>query len=294
MGAVERVLVLGIVVVIVAILGIAVWGAAGDDSGKVVAATDGGAVVTGLDAPAAPATVAEGDAEGSPATSVDAWRELREKERAARGPIDATAPIASNTPAPATPAQPALGVDGAMPAPGAGAPTVLKNNVPPLETNVTVQPLASPSAAPETAPAKAKLSKDSAKETASPGTYTVASGDSLWKIAHRAYGDADIQAHIDAILAANPKADPDNLKIGQKLTLPGKVATDINRLPAKQQVAHGDGTLYEVATGDTLSSIARKKLGDGSRWKEIYELNRERISDPANIFVGTTLRLPKN
>jgi len=46
MGSVERVLVLGIVVVIVAILGIAVWGASDDDAnGLEPTATDGGAVV---------------------------------------------------------------------------------------------------------------------------------------------------------------------------------------------------------------------------------------------------------
>ncbi len=48
MGSVERVLVLGIVVVIVAILGITIWGAAGDDAGTVVqTAADGGVVPGG-------------------------------------------------------------------------------------------------------------------------------------------------------------------------------------------------------------------------------------------------------
>jgi len=43
LGSVERVLVLGIVVVIVAILGIAVWGATGNDTGVPAIAADGGA-----------------------------------------------------------------------------------------------------------------------------------------------------------------------------------------------------------------------------------------------------------
>jgi len=293
MGAVERVLVLGIVVVIVAILGIAVWGAAGDDSGKVVAATDGGAVVTGLEAPAAPVT-AESESTGSPVTGIEAWRELHERERAARTPDAGAAPLANSAAPGGAAATPVA------PAPGAPTDAPALKTATQLETNVTVQPpLPQPAAPVAAAPAPAAdaatAAKARAKEAAqAAGAYTVVAGDSLWKIAHKSYGDADIQAHIDAILAANPKVDPDNLKIGQKLTLPGKVATDINRLPAKQQVAHTEGSLYEVATGDTLSSIARKKLGDSSRWKEIYELNRERISDPANIFVGTTLRLPKN
>ncbi len=312
MGAVERVLVLGIVVVIVAILGIAVWGAAGDEPGKVVAATDGGAVVTAPGASVAPAPLAApGGGEASPISGIDVWRQLHEQERAARNPgAGPGAPgVVANNAAPGAAGAlgaPAGGAVGATGAPGTGAPATgvmggpggappLKG--PALETSVTVQPghtgtmVGPPIAAMGTAAAPRETKSG---ESQAPGSYTVVSGDSLWKIAHRMYGDADIQSHIDAILAANPKINADNLKIGQKLTLPGKVTTDVSRLPAKQQVAQGSGTLYEVQSGDTLSAIARKKLGDSSRWKEIYELNRERIADPANIYVGTTLRLPKN
>jgi nucleoid-associated protein YgaU len=48
-----------------------------------------------------------------------------------------------------------------------------------------------------------------------------------------------------------------------------------------------------VGEGDTLSSIARRLLGDGSRWREIHLANRETIGpDPDALKVGMLLVLP--
>lgn len=47
---------------------------------------------------------------------------------------------------------------------------------------------------------------------------------------------------------------------------------------------------YVVKTGDTLSSIAAKQLGDHKRWTEIATLNG--IRDPKSIRAGQRLRLP--
>ena len=49
---------------------------------------------------------------------------------------------------------------------------------------------------------------------------------------------------------------------------------------------------YKTVKGDCLWKIAEQKLGDGSRWTEIYDLNRDSISDPDLIFVGQELVLP--
>ena len=48
-----------------------------------------------------------------------------------------------------------------------------------------------------------------------------------------------------------------------------------------------------MAPGDTLTAIARKLLEDGSRWDEIYELNRDKLSSPDRIVDGTELRIPQ-
>jgi nucleoid-associated protein YgaU len=47
-----------------------------------------------------------------------------------------------------------------------------------------------------------------------------------------------------------------------------------------------------VRRGETLWSIAGLLLGSGSRWREIYDLNRDRVSDPTRLSEGTVLRLP--
>jgi nucleoid-associated protein YgaU len=63
------------------------------------------------------------------------------------------------------------------------------------------------------------------------------------------------------------------------------------RYPASGQVT--------VRAGETLYSIARRTLGDGSRYVEIFEINRGRpqrdgatLSDPGVLHVGWRLELP--
>lgn len=51
-------------------------------------------------------------------------------------------------------------------------------------------------------------------------------------------------------------------------------------------------TTYTVQTGDSLWNIAKKYLGDGSRWTEIAALNAELIDDPDLIYAGQVLVLP--
>jgi ABC-type amino acid transport substrate-binding protein len=60
----------------------------------------------------------------------------------------------------------------------------------------------------------------------------------------------------------------------------------VREVPAGQKV-------YKVVAGDTLSAIARDRLGRTSRWPEIWELNRGRIADPNLIEIGWDLLLPE-
>lgn len=48
---------------------------------------------------------------------------------------------------------------------------------------------------------------------------------------------------------------------------------------------------YEVKKGDTLSLIAKKYLGDSTRWRELYERNKDIISNPNRIKVGQVIKL---
>jgi len=55
-----------------------------------------------------------------------------------------------------------------------------------------------------------------------------------------------------------------------------------------------DNIIYTVKEGDTLWSISLQVYGEGSRWREIYEKNREEIGDnPDIIFGGMSLIVPE-
>ena len=49
---------------------------------------------------------------------------------------------------------------------------------------------------------------------------------------------------------------------------------------------------YTVVSGDSLWRIAQKKLGDGTRWAEIYNLNQDKIPSSYMIHPGQVLTLP--
>ncbi|MES2124413.1 MAG: LysM peptidoglycan-binding domain-containing protein [Gemmatimonadota bacterium] len=78
---------------------------------------------------------------------------------------------------------------------------------------------------------------------------------------------------------ANPFAD---VTAGQSSTAPS----------ADTQADGTADRTYTVVSGDSLSKIAKHAYGDGSRWREIFEANRDVLTDPDKIFPGQTLRLP--
>lgn len=52
-------------------------------------------------------------------------------------------------------------------------------------------------------------------------------------------------------------------------------------------------TTYTVQSGDTLWAIAKKFLGDGSKYTEIYNANSDVVSNPNVLKVGTVLKIPQ-
>lgn len=50
--------------------------------------------------------------------------------------------------------------------------------------------------------------------------------------------------------------------------------------------------IYKVKWGDCLWKIAERFYGDGMRWRDIYEANRDRITNPRLIRTGWELRIP--
>jgi len=139
-------------------------------------------------------------------------------------------------------------------------------------------------------------------------TYVIKSGDSFAKIAKATYGNARVST-INAIMAANPGVDPKRLKVNQKINLPaagvmpaapaatkpattkpapgGKPTTG----PATTQKHVAAGT-YTVKKGDDLGKIAMTVYGSKKKWRTIYNANKDVISDPDVVRVGTVLKIP--
>ena len=57
----------------------------------------------------------------------------------------------------------------------------------------------------------------------------------------------------------------------------------------------GSGTpaaTYTVKAGDTLSKIAKEHLGNANAYMEIFNANRDQLTDPDKIKPGQVLKLP--
>lgn len=50
---------------------------------------------------------------------------------------------------------------------------------------------------------------------------------------------------------------------------------------------------YEVQSGDTLSSIARKFYGDANAYNKIFTANQPMLKDPDEIYPGQVLIIPQ-
>jgi LysM repeat protein len=51
---------------------------------------------------------------------------------------------------------------------------------------------------------------------------------------------------------------------------------------------------YTVQSGDTLGSIAKRMLGNASSYMEIFNANRDQLSDPNMIKPGQVLKIPQH
>jgi len=49
---------------------------------------------------------------------------------------------------------------------------------------------------------------------------------------------------------------------------------------------------YVIQPGDSLWKIAARELGDGNRWKHLYEFNKDRIKDPKKLKAGKIIIIP--
>ena len=106
-----------------------------------------------------------------------------------------------------------------------------------------------------------------------PREYVVQSGDTLGAIA------ASVSVPIEALMAVNGITNPDQIQVGQVLTVPNP-SRNTQQGPATPET-------YTVAQGDTLAAIAARFEVDVD---ELARING--IADPDSIVVGLVLRIP--
>lgn len=138
-----------------------------------------------------------------------------------------------------------------------------------------------------------------AKVTA-PTTYTVRPGDTLSVIARR-HG-----VSLAALAQANNLTNPNALRIGQVLTIPGSAgspaaaapavsapvtptpAATVSPAPAAPVTATG---YYTVSKGDTLSGIARRH---GTTIAKIMQANHMTAAQAHKLSIGQKIIIPNN
>lgn len=123
-------------------------------------------------------------------------------------------------------------------------------------------------------------------------THIIEPGDNLYRIAEKVYGDASLWRHI---LAANKERIPDEntLTVGNVLVIPKveKPAVPRKTTAEKEPTFVGKRT-YKVESGDNLSSISEKVYGSPTKWKYIYEANKEWLKNEHTLKIGQVLLIP--
>jgi nucleoid-associated protein YgaU len=145
-----------------------------------------------------------------------------------------------------------------------------------------------------------------------PKYHLVGEDDNLAFIAKRFYGakQGNKKENIDRIFKANQQLkNPDEIYIGQKLVIPA-LANSSNKKKGVTNASAGTrfqkgrvdqsrnsrdvrkNSVYVVRQDDSLWEIAARKLGNGCRYSEIAELNRNILADEDNLVIGMRLKMP--
>jgi nucleoid-associated protein YgaU len=94
---------------------------------------------------------------------------------------------------------------------------------------------------------------------------------------------SDSQEEIERFMSESRKERP--------AQQPEGAPAEDTRPPVEEQVAPSP-RIHVVQEGDSLSQIAKAVYGDASRWREIYQANKDKIKDPKIIRPGQELRIP--
>jgi nucleoid-associated protein YgaU len=231
----------------------------------------------------------------------NAERSFRPKEIAPAAPVEPQPAPAERTglaavqpPTPPTPPTPEV-----TPAPApAQAPAPA-----PAVVNVVAAPAAAP-APPPTPTAEVAPAIGAAAPPVEPTKeHIIQVGETFSSLAIKYYGNAK---YANLITKANPDRDPKHLNLGMKIKIPpapvaaapagsapatpaaiasAKKVIELPPIPADRS--------YKVQQGESWNDLGKKFLGDGNRWPELYELNKERVPrNPHALRPGVTIEVP--
>ncbi len=124
-----------------------------------------------------------------------------------------------------------------------------------------------------------------------PRFYVVKEGQTLSDVAGEVYGWAN-RHEFRRIHEANKYKVPNVNMVwpGLKLRIPP--LKEAKPTETRTVLSLGKARTYTVRPGDTLSEISSKKLGTATRAREIFKLNRDKLTNMDSIKVGMVLKLP--
>ena len=79
-----------------------------------------------------------------------------------------------------------------------------------------------------------------------------------------------------------------------KSTGAGAATQKESTTPQRDTTQKQTQTTYTVKPGDTLSKIAKEFLGDPDAYMEIFNANRDQLTDPNLIKPGQVLKIPQH
>lgn len=134
--------------------------------------------------------------------------------------------------------------------------------------------------------------QDPARAGDTPRFHDVAAKETLWTIAAAELGSG---TRYKELASWNGLTADAPLQVGTRLRLaPPAAAADkaaaATPPPKKEKDAASERT-HKLAKGESLSKLAARYLGDANRWREIQSLNK--IADPANVPVGSVIKIPQ-
>ena len=116
--------------------------------------------------------------------------------------------------------------------------------------------------------------------------HKVRKGESLSSLSRTYYGSI---SYWPRIARANGGLSPEKMQVGMSLLIPPlgaekKTSTSAQTTAPRKHI---------VKKNDSLVRISKQYYGTTSKWRRIYDANREKISDPDVLKLGVCLVVPR-